>query len=211
MGLALHRAVSITCAVVAVGAFGTQSGLEVAEQISDGRGPLAAVWQLAGYFTNWSNFAVALVATAVALGLTKGLGGPRAIAAVLPAIVVVGVSYTLLLRGTLSDVSPAREVIRVIMHDITPPLFIALFVTSPHARLTWRDAPWALPLPLTYAVYSLIRGLFEGWFPYWFLDLTELPLTDFLRNAVLFVVAFYLLGLLVVAMDRALAFRRTPA
>ena len=129
----------------------------------------------------------------------------------LPSTSVGSLSYNLLLRDTMSEVSPLREVVRMAMHDVTPPLFLALFLTAPHPQLTWRDAAWALPLPLTYAVYSLTRGLSEGWFPYWFLDLTKLSMPDFLRNVVLFIAGLYILGLIVVAVDRALAFRRARA
>ncbi len=207
----LHRAVTIVCAIVAAAAVGTQFLLVVAEKLGEGQGVFAGIWQLMAYFTNWSNLCVAVVATAAAFRLSPGLGGPRAVLLVLPSIIVVSLSYNLLLRDTMSEVSPLREVVRMAMHDVTPPLFLALFLTAPHPQLTWRDAAWALPLPLTYAVYSLTRGLSEGWFPYWFLDLTKLSMPDFLRNVVLFIAGLYILGLIVVAVDRALAFRRARA
>ena len=68
--------------------------------------------------------------------------------------------------------------------------------TSPPSRLAWSL------YPLAYFGYALLRGEWIGFYPYPFIDVTALGYARVLGNALVMLVAFLLLGLGVIGLDR---------
>lgn len=132
-------------------------------------GPRLGSWRFAGYFTILSNIAVAVIASAIALGHSSKLTGARARLMGLTAIVTVGFVYSLLLRSLWNPVGWAR-IADMVLHDITPLLTALLWAMMPHGELRWSDLKWALAPPALYLAYSMTRGAFDGWYPYYFLN-----------------------------------------
>lgn len=126
-------------------------------------------WRFVGYFTILSNIGIATTATAVALGRSGKLTGARARLMGLTAIVTVGFVYSLLLRSLWNPVGWAR-IADMVLHDITPVLAALLWALMPHGELKWGDLKWALAPPALYLAYSMARGAFDGWYPYYFLN-----------------------------------------
>lgn len=137
--------------------------------IVDRLGPVLGAWRLFGYFTILTNLGAAATATAVALGGTVGLAGPRARLMAATSIVMVGIVYSVALRA-LWQPTGLQKLADIALHDATPLLFAAAWAMAPHPRLDWRELGWALLPPALYAGYALARGAIDGWYAYWFLD-----------------------------------------
>lgn len=126
-------------------------------------------WRFVGFFTILSNAGIAAIAAAVALGRHGRLTGTTARLAGLTAIITVGFVYSLLLRS-LWNPTGLQKLVDAALHDITPILFALLWALMPHGELKWSDMKWALAPPALYLAYSMVRGAFDGWYPYYFLN-----------------------------------------
>jgi len=126
-------------------------------------------------------------------------------------IVMVGVVYYLLLLG-LSHRQGLSLAVEHILHSVTPLLFVidwAFFV--PKAGVRWRVGFAALIFPLAYAAWILVYGAASGWYPYPFIDVSELGYAQVGANIVALVVAFLLIELMLVAIGRKLEAHGRPA
>ncbi|MCB1408600.1 MAG: Pr6Pr family membrane protein, partial [Rhodobacteraceae bacterium] len=68
--------------------------------------------------------------------------------------------------------------------------------------LRWGQLPYWLLWPLGYCVYALIRGGFEGDYPYFFLDVGRFGAARIAMNIAGLVVVFALMGVLIVLVAR---------
>ncbi len=131
----------------------------------------AALWKMARYFTVLTNAIVAVLLARVALrGRWSGPGWP---AAATVWIVAVGAVYHALLAATHHPVG--LEVYSNIgFHTLVPLGMLALWVfAAPKTPLTFTGPLIWTAWPLAYAVYAIGRGLTEGIYPYFFLDLDK--------------------------------------
>ena len=159
------RIVAAAVAVLASSALLVQFAINVAER---GTGPGDELLRLYGWFTIWSNTAVAIVAAHVALvGRARGAGHPALLAATAVWIVVVGLVYNVLLAGLNHPPTLLRQIIDHVFHVVTPlawPLW--WLVLRPRetvgGALSWRHLPAVLPLPLAYCGFSLWLGAQSG-------------------------------------------------
>jgi hypothetical protein len=166
----------------------------------------AAVVRFLSYFTILSNLWVTLGFTLPLLAPKSAIGGFFATASTRGAsavyIVIVGVTYSLLLRHLLHLQSWAK-VADVIVHHGMPVFYLGYwFLFAPKSALRWKDAAAWLLYPLAYLIYTLLHGAYTGWYPYPFLNVTGLGYRQTLANVAVFVVAFLGLGLLIVAIGR---------
>ena len=167
----LTRILAALAALVAWGGLAIQYWLLV----KTSGGPLPAAWLFLGYFTLLTNSWVALIATRAALrpAARGGLNAPRMEYAAAVSITLVGLVYSLLLRGTWQP-EGWQAVADHALHDVSPVLFVLFWFVrlrdGAGAGPKWRDAPWALVFPIGYFVYALGRGAIDGWYAYWFLD-----------------------------------------
>jgi len=163
-------------------------------------------WRFVGFFTILSNIGIATIATAIALGRDNWLTGPRARLMGLTAIVTVGFVYSLLLRSTWHP-QGLQKVVDMALHDATPLLFLGLWLLMPHGELKWRDLKWALVFPAAYQAYALIRGAFDGWYPYYFLNPTLQTPTELGISMLCVLVVFAIIACCAIAADRRLGQR----
>lgn len=175
---------------------------------TDGDLAMAAI-RLVSFFTILSNILVALAMTLPWLAPGSRLGrlfsGPSARTAILVYIIIVAAIYHVLLRQ-LWNPQGWQLVADTMEHVVAPALYVLdwlLFV--PKGTLEFRSAFVWLGFPLLYAGYSLAHGAVTGFYPYPFLDVTTLGYEQVLINMALLVAVFAVLGLLVIALDRALA------
>lgn len=161
------------------------------------------------YFTILTNVLVALALTASTLFPDSRLGrwtaseGVRA--AVAMYIAVVGIVYHALLAATWNP-QGALAVVNQVLHTVMPIAFVLdwlLFV--PKGRLRWIDPVKWLAYPLLYGLWTTVHGLLVGWYPYWFIDVGALGWGPALVNFGVLLAFFLGLGLIVAALDRALA------
>lgn len=174
-----------------------------------GMSPADAVLRYFGYFTILTNLVVAVVTTCFALDRGPAvLRRPSALSATAVYIVIVGAIYSLLLRQ-IWDPQGWQKLADVLLHDAVPVLYSLFWLTCvPKTRLRWREAVRWLLYPLAYLIFMLIRGAQTGFYPYLFVDPAELGYPRMSVHAFFVTLAFLFVGLVVIAIDRALA--RTP-
>jgi hypothetical protein len=154
---------------------------------------------------NFFSYFTVLTNLAATVALTGGWYRKPTIGAPIAAyIAIVGLVYSLVLRA-LWEPTGARLVADVALHDIMPILYIAGWILfAAHGTLTWRAAAHWLVVPLLYCVYAIGRGLVTGWWVYPFIDVPSLGPLTVLRNVLILAVAFWVVGLCVIALDRRL-------
>jgi hypothetical protein len=164
-----------------------------------------------GYFTVLTNFFVALVLSCPFLLPDSAAGRffakPQVRGCAVTSIAMVGITYHLLLRHVWSP-QGAQWLADMLLHYAMPiGFFLYWCFALPLTRLAW-SAPFGWSVyPLAYLAYALVRGEFLGRYPYPFIDVTALGYGQSLVNALGLLVAFVLLGWLMVAISNARARR----
>jgi hypothetical protein len=167
------------------------------------------------YFTILSNVLVALTLMSVALMPDSGIGRllTRPIVATSTAvyITVTGLVYYFLLAA-LYDLEGWTKNFDHILHYVVPPAYVLFWLAFVRkGTLHVGSIPWMLIAPLAYGVYTLVRGPFVGWYPYPFIDVSELGYPHVFRNIVEFVVFFGFVSSIYVLIDRLAGRLRTAA
>ena len=86
-------------------------------------------------------------------------------------MVVTGIVFAVLLSGIEGIVLTAAPWDNIVLHYLIPiAIVIDWIVDGPSAKLSYRKALIWLVFPVTYVVYSLIRGPIVNWYPYPFLN-----------------------------------------
>jgi hypothetical protein len=99
-----------------------------------------------------------------------------------------------------------------ILHYVVPPAYVLFWLAFVRkGTLHVGSIPWMLIAPLAYGVYTLARGPFVGWYPYPFIDVTDLGYPHVFRNIVEFVVFFGFVSSIYVLIDRLAGRLRTAA
>jgi hypothetical protein len=150
------------------------------------------------YFTIWANVLVAVTLTVPAFSAAAGPGRffskPSIQAAAAVHITMVGVVYSMLLRGAL-DLDVWNAVADHALHDVIPILYVAYWlIFAPKAEISWTDPLKWLAFPAVYFAYSLLRGAVVGRYPYWFADVELLGYPTALTNAGFVLLAFAAVG-----------------
>ena len=106
-------------------------------------------------------------------------------------IAITGVVFALLLSGHQEQVQTASSWVDFVVHKLMPILVVAdWLVERPRHRLPrWTVAAW-LVYPLAWFVYTLARGAIADWYPYPFVDVSELGYQAVLARAVALGVGF---------------------
>jgi hypothetical protein len=166
------------------------------------------------YFTNQSGIMLAVVMIWAGVASLRGRGQP-------PAWFKGAVTLFLAITGLISYFVLAPEAADApdlflgltsgqIEHQLTPVLALVDFVLfDAHRRLRWGHAALWLSYLVAYATFTTIRAEFLAVpdYPYGFVDLGELGWGGLALNIAIYGVGFYLLGLLLVAIDRVMPMR----
>ncbi len=149
------------------------------------------------FFTIQSNLiaVVALAFTGVAAlqGRDSGAVLLRVLATL--AMVTTGIVYVVLLRGLEESLQTPVPWINTVLHYVMPiVLFADWLVDRPDPMVTFRRALLVLLYPITWVVYSLVRGPFADWYPYPFLDVRDKGYGSVLLTCLVLAVA--MIGLL---------------
>ncbi len=160
-----------------------------------------ALWALLRYFTITTNLAVALLFTALVLGLSPR-AVPRTLAGVSLSILLVGIVYRLLLEGVVAQ---GNELGNLLLHRATP-IMVPLYWLAcvPKGMLRVADPVFWLLYPLLYLAYALGRGRLDGRYPYPFLDLASIGPERVAINATVIGAGFLVTGFFAVWIDRML-------
>ncbi|MEV0794216.1 Pr6Pr family membrane protein [Kribbella sp. NPDC050459] len=166
------------------------------------------IWRLFSFFTIQSN----LIVLAVAVGLTLRPARDGALWRVvrldsLLGIVITGLVFAIVLAPQV-DLTGWALAATIGFHYISPWATLAAWlVLGPRPRLTWQAVGYAFVWPIAWLVYIFTQGAFTDWYPYPFLDVTDLGLATALRNAGLVLVLGLALAAGFKTLDRKLPTR----
>ncbi|WP_090024474.1 Pr6Pr family membrane protein [Chryseobacterium oleae] len=157
------------------------------------------------YFTILTNLLAALYFTYQSL--RNNLSKPEnsgILSALTVYILIVGLIYQILLRQTWNPTGMQR-VADELLHSIIPVLvLIYWYLYEDKKALNYRIIPkWAV-YPVIYFIYILVRGGFSGFYPYPFIDVTQLGLMKVVMNAFWIVLLFAGLSALLIRIGKAL-------
>lgn len=165
-------------------------------------GVLVAIGDFLSFFTILSNIVVLLVAASTACGWPGFFVRPSVQAAAALYIFVVMLIYHAVLR---SQWDPQGWVLigTALLHYVVPILYLFWWVAFADKSALTADLPlkW-LSFPVGFSGISLVRGAVTGWYPYSFLDVTDLGYAIALRNAVMIAMLFLLAGYGLVLLGR---------
>lgn len=158
------------------------------------------------FFTILTNFVVAVGLTVSFLFPGTGWGRFFSSAQVQTAtavyIVIVGATYTLLLRHLWNPVG-AQKLADVLLHDVVPIAYgVYWLIFVPKGQLRWKHAVQWLIYPVVYMAYTLAHGALSGWYPYPFVDAAVIGLPKALMNGLMFLLVFFGAGLAAIAFGR---------
>jgi hypothetical protein len=168
----------------------------------------ATVTGLLPYFTIQSNVGYGIFAAWAAF---RGRDTPPALkGAVTLYVAITGLVYHLVLTNPASGfaVGPVERTLpeaigNQLLHTVVPLLAVLDWLLfDERGRFRWRHALYWLAFPLGYLAFALIRGLIVGRYPYPFINVNELGYDGVSVSSLFFAVAFWVLGLLFVAIDR---------
>ncbi|MGF1926087.1 MAG: Pr6Pr family membrane protein [Bacteroidia bacterium] len=160
------------------------------------------------YFTILCNLLVAISLTVPILLRNSKAGNFFSLPAVQTGITlnifIVGLVHNTVLRG-IWDPKGWQLVADNLLHVMVPVLYILYWIAFiPKGTLTWKNGlAWAY-FPITYLIYSLIRGHFVDWYPYPFLNVSQFGYGQVFMNVGFVVVTFFLFGALLIWIDNLL-------
>lgn len=179
--------------------------------LSQGKTWLQCIVQFFSYFTVTTNTLVA-VTTTIALCAPQTKWGrrcakPSAITAIAVYIVVVGLVYNIVLRP-LSHLQGWNRVGDELVHSAVPLLYTSYwlgFATKGSVMIS-RSVRWLL-YPFLYLVYTFVHGTMANWYPYPFMNASEIGYGGFWLNSFYLLLLFILLNILFISIDKWLAKR----
>ena len=119
-------------------------------------------------------------------------------------IVIVGLIYNTILRFLWAP-SGLQQIVDELLHSVIPVFTFLywLFFAGKH-QLQWKSIfPWLI-YPFAYIVYILIRGSISGFYPYPFINTTQLGLNKVLANSVGIAAVFIIASLVLVTIGKLL-------
>ncbi|HWX03926.1 Pr6Pr family membrane protein [Collimonas sp.] len=200
------RLLLLLIALIAWFAIISQFSISVPLLLAKGMTYGEAVWRMFGYLTILTNVLVAVACTVLLLK-PESLPGqyfarPGVQTAVTLYILFVGLGYNLLLRNH----APFTGLHRLSdegLHTVVPLLYVlywSLFVNK--QGLQAKDSLLWLIYPLAYFVMAMLRGGSSGFYPYPFLNVTNLGYARVMGNAAMLLVGFFVIALGLVAVAR---------
>lgn len=200
------RLLLLLIALIAWFAIISQFSISVPLLLAKGMTYGEAVWRMFGYLTILTNVLVAVGCTVLLLK-PESLPGqffsrPGVQTAVTLYILFVGLGYNLLLRNH----APFTGLHRLSdegLHTVVPLLYVlywSLFVNK--QGLQAKDSLLWLIYPLAYFVMAMLRGGSSGFYPYPFLNVTNLGYARVMGNAAMLLAGFFVIALGLVAVAR---------
>lgn len=202
-----QRAFAALIAIIGWSALVLQLGLTLSAVMAQGRSAAAGIWLYLGYFTILTNILVATTMTLVAFNRWPGGAKPNAgaMTGVALAIGVVGVVYHLLLSGKVPELTSFGWLADRTMHYLVPMLTLLFWVACvPKSGLTYTDPFRWIIYPVCYLAYAMVRGSFDGWYPYFFIDVSALGYQKAMLNAAVLSVGVLIIGFFIVFVSRML-------
>ena len=190
----------ISAGLIAIGALGALILQTYIDITIEGDGLFEAIWSQSRYFTNLMMFAVGIYFAR--LFVINRLGGQGLSAALTVWIVLVGVVYHALLAATHHP-EGGDVVVNLFQHTIIPIAALLFWIAfAPKSELTFKHPLIWLVCPIGYVAFVLIRGGFDGTYPYFFLNPAEIGWPGVGAYVVGLGALFYASGAALVALPR---------
>jgi hypothetical protein len=160
------------------------------------------------FFTIQSNIlaVVALMLAAVVRPDERSFAFEAFRGAVVLYMAITGVVFALLLSGLQEELNTATHWVDFVVHRLLPAVLVADWLLDPpRYRLPLRVGLAWLAFPLAYATYTLVRGSFVDWYPYPFLDVSELGYGGVLARCALLAAGMAVGAMVVVAVGNGMA------
>jgi hypothetical protein len=125
-------------------------------------------------------------------------------------MIIVGVVYHALLGDSAVDPQDIGyewpRIPNLVIHTWAPvAVVVDYFISIKSAAPKWRKALWVIVYPLVWLTFSIVRGLLDGWWPYWFINPnSEIGVSGMITYIVIIATAFVTLGFLVSGLRIAL-------
>lgn len=153
------------------------------------------------YFTILTNTLVAVYFTTQAVQANK-LTKPGTLTAITVYITIVGAVYQVLLRH-IWDPTGLQRLVDELLHTINPVLVILCWYFYEEKRfVSYNQIPSWLIYPGVYLVYILVRGAYSGFYPYPFVNVLELGLSQVLVNSLVLLLVFILTAAIFIALGK---------
>jgi len=103
-------------------------------------------------------------------------------------ILITGLVFAIVLAPQL-HLTGGALVATIGFHYVSPVMaLLGWLLFGPRPRIGWRTVVFAFVWPVLWLVYIFVQGTFTDWYPYPFLDVTDIGFGAAMRNAVLVVV-----------------------
>lgn len=156
------------------------------------------------YFTILSNIIVALCYTACIFQAKSIFKKAGVLTAITVYIIVVGLIYQVLLRH-LWQPTGLQWLADELLHSLIPILFIVYWLLYEKKKeLKWRMLLVWQAYPLLYAIYILWRGGISGFYPYPFINVSELGWQKVLIHIAGLFLLFIVVSLLLIGVGKVL-------
>jgi hypothetical protein len=119
-------------------------------------------------------------------------------------MIIVGVVYHALLGDSAvdpRDIGYQWPVVpNLVIHTYAPiAIVIDYLISIKGYKPSWKKALWVVVYPLSWLGFSLVRGLLDGWWPYWFINPgSEGGVIGMLTYILMIAAAFIALGFILV-------------
>ncbi len=160
------------------------------------------VIRLLSFFTILTNFLVAIYFSSQVFRNQQNRysfwNKPGVLTAITVYILVVGLVYQVVLRQ-IWEPTGMQMIVDELLHSLNPILVVVYwFLYEEKDKLHWRMLPNWLKYPFVYLVYILARGSLSDFYPYPFVNVTELGFQQVLINSFFMVLLFcFLSGLFI--------------
>jgi phosphoglycerol transferase MdoB-like AlkP superfamily enzyme len=129
---------------------------------------------------------------------------PGFLTAVTLYITTVFIIYQFILRG-LWEPTGMQRIVDELLHSVIPIYMIVFWMAYENKKeVSWKSIPAWLFYPLVYLVYILFRGNLSGFYPYPFVNVTELGMEKVLINSGALVLLFLTLAIAFVGIGKSI-------
>ena len=160
------------------------------------------------YFTILTNCLVILYFTVIwhkkPAFLLQRFEKPGALTAITLYITIVCFVYQFVLRS-LWEPTGMQRIVDELLHSVIPIYMIVFWMAYENKKkVLWQSIPTWLLYPLVYLIYILFRGNLSGFYPYPFVNVTELGIEKVLMNSGVLVLLFLIIALLFVSIGKSI-------
>ncbi len=200
----MNRMLALTTGAIAWFALIAQLFISIQLNLARGGSVAYGVWMYFAFFTVTTNLLVALTLTVPALAPSsrfgRFLGKPSSITGATASIIIVALVYNTLLIH-LNRQEGWRCVTDLLLHFVVPVLTVVYWwIAVRRGSVRWKSAALWGNYPIAYFFYAMARGLASGFYPYYFLNVSQLGYGRVLVNAIGVLAVFFVILVILLAL-----------